>query len=129
MNEIWVAFWKTTLAWIESYMVVFGSWEIRRKKNDKENDFIYIYKPNRMGRSDRRLVTFSFSCYFPSFFTLSSIFPLLPLHSSSFSLTVKPGKNSVFLENGKTVISIENQKFSRSRMTKRIAPLNSSHKI
>ena len=32
-----------------------------------------------------------------------------------------------FSENGKNVISVENQKFSRSRMTKRIAPLNSSH--
>ena len=128
MNEIWVVFWKTTLAWIGSYMVVFGSWEIRRKKMIRKM-ILYIYKPNRTGRSDRRLVTFSFSCYFPSFFMLSSIFPLLPLHSSSFSLTLKPGKNSVFLEKGKTVISIENQKFSRSRMTKRIAPLNSSHKI
>ena len=29
----------------------------------------------------------------------------------------------------KTVISVENQKFSRSRMTKRTAPLNSSREI
>ena len=35
---------------------------------------------------------------------------------------VKPEKNSIFLKNGKMVISIENRKFSRSRMTKRIAP-------
>ena len=42
---------------------------------------------------------------------------------------VKPGKNSIFLKNGKTVILIENRKFSRSRMTKRISPLNSSHEI
>ena len=42
---------------------------------------------------------------------------------------VKPEKNSIFLKKGKTVISVENQKFSRSRMKKRIAPLNSSHKI
>ena len=42
---------------------------------------------------------------------------------------VKPEKNSIFLKNGKTVISVENQKFSRSRMTKRIAPLNSSREI
>ena len=36
---------------------------------------------------------------------------------------VKPEKN------GKTVISIENQKFSRSRMMKQTAPLNSSREI
>ena len=41
----------------------------------------------------------------------------------------KPKKNSIFLKNGKTVISIENRKFSRSRMTKRTAPLNSSREI
>ena len=38
-------------------------------------------------------------------------------------------KNSFFLKKGKTIISIENRKFSRSRMTKRIAPLNSSLEI
>ena len=38
-------------------------------------------------------------------------------------------KNSIFLKKGKTVISVENRKFSISRMTKRIAPLNSSHEI
>ena len=42
---------------------------------------------------------------------------------------VKPGKNSIFLKNGKTVILVENRKFSRSRLTKRIAPLNSSREI
>ena len=42
---------------------------------------------------------------------------------------VKAEKNSIFLKNGKMVISIENWKFSRSRMTKRTAPLNSSRKI
>ena len=42
---------------------------------------------------------------------------------------VKPEKNSIFQKKGKTVISVENRKFSRSRMTKRIAPLNSSRKI
>ena len=36
---------------------------------------------------------------------------------------VKPEKN------GKTVISVENRKFSRTRMTKRTAPLNSSRGI
>ena len=42
---------------------------------------------------------------------------------------VKPEKNLIFLKKGKTVISIENRKFSISRMTKRTAPLNSSRKI
>ena len=31
-------------------------------------------------------------------------------------LAVKPGKNSIFFKKGKTVISVENKKFSRSRM-------------
>ena len=44
-------------------------------------------------------------------------------------VSVKPEKNSIFLNKGKTVISIENRKFSRSRMMKRIAPLNSSREI
>ena len=30
---------------------------------------------------------------------------------------VKPIKNSIFLKNGKTIILVENRKFSRSRMT------------
>ena len=34
-----------------------------------------------------------------------------------------------FSEKGKTVISIENRKFSRSRITKRTAPLNLSREI
>ena len=38
-------------------------------------------------------------------------------------------KNSIFLKNGKTVISVENRKFSRSRMMKQTTPLNSSHEI
>ena len=42
---------------------------------------------------------------------------------------VKPEKNSIFLKNGKKVISVENRKFSRSRMTKRTALLNSSREI
>ena len=44
-------------------------------------------------------------------------------------VSVKPEKNSIFLKKGKTVISVENRKFSRSRMMKRIAPLNSSREI
>ena len=42
---------------------------------------------------------------------------------------VKLEKNSIFLKKGKTVISVENRKFSISRMTKRTAPLNSSREI
>ena len=42
---------------------------------------------------------------------------------------VKPEKNSIFLKNGKMVILVQNRKFSRSRMTKRTAPLNSSRGI
>ena len=42
---------------------------------------------------------------------------------------IKPGKNSIFLKNGKTIISVENRNFSRSRMTKRTSPLNSSCEI
>ena len=34
-----------------------------------------------------------------------------------------------FLKNGKTVISVENRKFSRSKMTKRTSSLNFSLKI
>ena len=42
---------------------------------------------------------------------------------------VKPEKNSIFLKKGKTIILVENRKFSRSRMIKRTAPLNSSREI
>ena len=42
---------------------------------------------------------------------------------------VKPKKNSIFLKKGKTVILVENRKFSKSRMMKRTAPLNSSREI
>ena len=42
---------------------------------------------------------------------------------------VKPEKNSIFLKKGKTVISVENRKFSRSQMTKRTVSLNSSREI
>ena len=47
----------------------------------------------------------------------------------NINLFVKPEKNSIFLKKGKTVILIENRKFSRSRMTKRTASLNSSREI
>ena len=42
---------------------------------------------------------------------------------------VKPGKNSFFLKNGKTVISVENHKFYKFRMMKRTPLLNSSREI
>ena len=38
-------------------------------------------------------------------------------------------KNSIFLNRGKTVISVGNQKFYRSWMTKRTSLLNSSFEI
>ena len=38
-------------------------------------------------------------------------------------------ENSNFLKNGKIVISVKTKKFSRSRMMKRISPLESSHEI
>ena len=43
--------------------------------------------------------------------------------------SVKPQKILIFKKKGKTVISVENQKFSRSRITKRTVPLNSSREI
>ena len=55
--------------------------------------------------------------------------PFLLRYASRDTGRVKPEKNSIFLKNGKTVISVENRKFSRSRMTKRTAPLNLSRKI
>ena len=42
---------------------------------------------------------------------------------------IKPEKNSIFLNKGKIVISVENRKFSRSRMIKQILPFNLSHEI
>ena len=42
---------------------------------------------------------------------------------------VKPGKNSIFRKNGKTVILVKNWKFSKSRMTKQTSPLNSYREI
>ena len=41
----------------------------------------------------------------------------------------KREKNSIFLKMGKTVISVENRKFSRSRMTKWTVSLNLSREI
>ena len=51
------------------------------------------------------------------------------LVNKKVSVLVKHEKNSIFLKNGKTVISVENHKFSSSRMTKWTAPLNSSSEI
>ena len=42
---------------------------------------------------------------------------------------VKPGKNSIFLKKDKTVILVENRKFSKSWMMKRTSSLNSSREI
>ena len=41
----------------------------------------------------------------------------------------KTEKNSIFLKKGKTVISVENRKLSRSRMMKQTTPLSSSREI
>ena len=41
----------------------------------------------------------------------------------------KTRENSNFLKNGKIVISVKIQNFSRSRMTKLISPLESSREI
>ena len=45
------------------------------------------------------------------------------------SVCVKPEKNSIFLKNGKILILVGNRKFSRSRMMKWTAPVNSSREI
>ena len=50
-------------------------------------------------------------------------------YNQAMTLNVKPEKNSIFLEKGKTVIAVENQKFSRSRMTKWTASLYLSREI
>ena len=42
---------------------------------------------------------------------------------------VKPGKNSIFMKNGKTVILVGNWKSFGSKMMKQTSPLNSSCKI
>ena len=42
---------------------------------------------------------------------------------------VKPRENLIFLKNGKMVISVKIRNFSRSRMTKRTSPLESSREI
>ena len=42
---------------------------------------------------------------------------------------VKPRENSNFLKNGKTVISVKTRNFSKSRMIKRISPLESCREI
>ena len=71
--------------------------------------------------------------FFPSLpFMGVLLFPSFVIENASGgsgALFVKPEKNSIFLKKSKTVISVENRKFSRSRMTKRTAPLNSSREI
>ena len=51
------------------------------------------------------------------------------LKRHSLLIIVKPEKNSIFLKKGKTVISVENRKFSRSRMTKRTVSFNSDREF
>ena len=57
------------------------------------------------------------------------LIPTAGFDLSQNSQYIKPRKNSIFLKNGKTVILVGNHKFSRSPMTKRPSPLNSSHEI
>ena len=59
----------------------------------------------------------------PSFNVLTSTYDLnflleLGIEERFWALVVKPRKNSIFLKNGKTVILVENRKFSRSWMKK-----------
>ena len=49
--------------------------------------------------------------------------------TKSNRLIIKPGKNSIFLNKGKTVILVENWKFYRYRMMKRTSSLNLSCEI
>ena len=51
------------------------------------------------------------------------------LSTSVSSMYVRPEKISIFWKNGKIVISVKIRNFSRSRMTKRISPLESSREI
>ena len=55
--------------------------------------------------------------------------PNIFLNPSILSLVCKTRENSNFLKNGKMVISVKIQNFSRSPMTKQISPLESSHEI
>ena len=75
-------------------------------------------------------------CFFTTYFSRLSIVienshlrQRIPEHGISYVATVhgrgvKPRKNSIFLKKGKTVISVENQNFSRSWMMKRTSSLN-----
>ena len=65
---------------------------------------------------------------------LGGLSNILPKLGSVFSRTnsfcfCKTRENFNFFEKGKMVISVENRKFSRYRMTKRIEPLNLSREI
>ena len=48
---------------------------------------------------------------------------------SAVGLSCKTRENSNFWKNGKIVISVKTRNFSRSRMMKRISPLESSREI
>ena len=64
--------------------------------------------------------------------TMKNRYPLLRIEDLFYQLegaSVKPRKNSIFLKNGKTLISVENQKFYRSQMMKQTSLLNLSLKI
>ena len=67
-------------------------------------------------------------------FYISIIFykllPMFMIHVSFLNIAfVKPGKITNFLKKGKMVISVKIRNFSRSWMTKRTSPLESSREI
>ena len=90
-----------------------------------------------LGKSSSKKKTYRDSIYItlPIISSAKNTYPLenseylMKIHFFPLGLSVKPDKNSIFLKNGKTVILVENRKFSRSMMTKRTASLNSSRKI
>ena len=101
---------KEPIVWDKFKKVFFKKYFTRTVRRQKEFEFIQLRQGN-MKLWSMRLS--SLSC------------PVLPLTL----YLVKPGKNSIFLKKGKTVILVESHKFSRSRMMKWTSPLNSSLEI
>ena len=56
-------------------------------------------------------------------------FDATKIRLATFQLECKTRENSNFLKKGKMIISVKIQNFSRSQMTKRTSPLESSHEI
>ena len=74
-------------------------------------------------------LNYNFLLFYIILFKLFFILFLLIFFKRIIVTFVKLEKNSIFLKNGKTIISVENRKFYKSQMTKRTSPLNSSHEI